>query len=234
MLDLWWQDSCRQSCCKSVQHEGAALERCRVGIGRSSGGGSAPLGGHLVSSSHIKKGHKANSVSWQSSCLTLKHRQRFVGVETFRVQLLCYKKTINLSKKSWRKLAQAFENKSDMRTCPIGNLNIHQSVHCWRCWDLFPDRDKLVTEKSESSLWSSCWQWSTYLSSKKVTSWLWQIRGDCGFFLPTTSTVTLAGSRVWPSQLPQSSHLGTSYQICPAELLCGQVTRIFPSQTSFF
>ena len=102
---------------------------------------------------------------------------------------------------------EPFENKSDMRTCAIGNLNIHQSVHCWRCWDLFPDRDKLVTEKSESSLWSSCWQWSTYLSSKKVTSWLWQIRGDCGFFLATTSTVTLAGSRVWPSQLPQSSHL---------------------------
>ena len=50
-----------------------------------------------------------------------------------------------------------FENKSDMRTCAIGNLNIYQSVHWW-CWDLFPDRDKLVTEKSESSLWSSCWQ----------------------------------------------------------------------------
>ena len=77
-----------------MQHEGAALERCGVDSGRSSGGGSAPLGGHLVSSSHIKKGHKANSVS----CVTLEHRQRFFGVEAFRVQLLCYKKTIDLSK----------------------------------------------------------------------------------------------------------------------------------------
>ena len=81
-----------------MQLEGAALERCHVDIVWSSGGGSAPLGGHLVSSSHIKKGHKANSVSWQSACLTLEHRQRFFGVETFRVKLLCYKKTIDLSK----------------------------------------------------------------------------------------------------------------------------------------
>ena len=61
----------------------------------SSGGGSAPLGGHLVSSSHIKKGHKANSVSSGKAPVLL---SRFVGVETFRVQLLCYKETINLSK----------------------------------------------------------------------------------------------------------------------------------------
>ena len=78
-----------------MQHEGAALERCRVDCGRSSGGGSAPLGGHLVSSSHIKKGHKANSVSSGKAPVLL---SRFVGVETFRVQLLCYKETINLSK----------------------------------------------------------------------------------------------------------------------------------------
>ena len=77
-----------------MQRDGAALERCRVGIGRSSGGGSAPLGGHLVSSSHIKNGHKANSVS----CVTLEHSQRFFRVEAFRVQLLCYNETIDLSK----------------------------------------------------------------------------------------------------------------------------------------
>ena len=81
-----------------MQHDGAALERCRVDIVWSSGGGSAPLGGHLVSSSHIKKGHKANSVSWQSACVTLEHSQRFFRVEAFRVQLLCYNETIDLSK----------------------------------------------------------------------------------------------------------------------------------------
>ena len=42
--------------------------------------------------------------------------------------------------------------------------------------------------------------------------------GDIGRQQSVTITITT----IFPSQ------------ICPAELLCGQVTRIFPSQTSFY